>query len=624
MRDFLLSLKIRVKLLAAFGSILLLSVLLIFFSISSINRILSFKEINEEVDGLKLNLETLELSAREFLHEGYKEEVFLKNDSSKALGMFHDGYARSREIILRIEGAALSAEDRQLTLGLLATLDSLAASFDQLVTLLKHRGFRDFGSEGALRTAIHKVENSGFNIDKVAMLTLRRHEKDFFLRKDLRYLDEFNARITDFRKQLADDPALADLIPFVDNYKAEFNNVVTIEKKIGLKNQDGIRGKLQTYFAQIRPRLDTFRARSKDNNEREIFRTRVILSILFIVQIAAGLIMAFVYASLLTRAIKDIRDATQSLAAGVFPPKLAIKTTEEIGQTKMAFNQFVDRLKAATTFAQQMGAGAQEIQYDARYTDDVLAQSLVQARQKLTDAEARQSKINWSNEAVARFNDILQNEQDSIEVLGDKILGLLVKVLQANQAALYLVVRSKEDQFVERIATYAYEKKKFESHRLDIGDGLIGQCALEGSTIYLKEIPRDYVRITSGLGEATPRNVLIVPLKVRAAVMGVIELASFRLFEPYQVEFIERIAENIATLLSNKQTAEDTKRLLAESQRRANELIQQEEEMRQNSEELQATQEEMARQRKVMEDRIRELERKVEAFEMAAMENRYN
>jgi HAMP domain-containing protein len=614
MKQFFLSLKIRVKLLAAFGSILLLSVILILFSIGSINSILKHKSVNEHVDALKLHLETLELAEKEFLYEEYKSEQFLKEQNSEAVSLFQKSYAASKEIIANLENAELTSADKTLTPRLLQTLDSLSVEFNLLVDLLGKRGFRDYGSEGILRSAIHQVENSGFNIDKATMLTLRRHEKDFFLRKDLRYQEEFNNKISDFRSQLQDDPTLSGLIPYLKNYQSEFANVVEIERQIGLKETDGIRGRVKHAFARIRPELEIFRDGIRKRNEAEILQSKITLGILFSVQLIAGLVMAIVYSNLLTKSIKEIRNGMIHLAQGIFPEKLSVRTTEELGQTKLAFNQFVDRLRKATSFAQQLGSGDLTVQYDSNYADDVLARSLIQAQSKLAEADARQYKINWTNQGIAAFNDILKNENENIGSLADKILKQLVQFLGMNQGALYILERTGTDIWLEREATYAYDKKKYHDHRVDVGQGLLGQCVLEGHYIYLKEIPRDYIKITSGLGEATPRNVIVVPLKVRSVVMGVIELASFQHLEQHHVEFIERIAENIATVLSNKKTNEETRRLLDESQQRANALTQQEEEMRQNSEELLATQEEMNRQRKSLEAEINRLRKEISAL----------
>ncbi|MBL0740181.1 GAF domain-containing protein [Chryseolinea lacunae] len=610
MKDFILGLRIRIKLLAAFGSLLLLSVLLIIFSVSSIDRIIYFKGINEKADLLKLQLETMDLALREFIYEGYKSKSFLEQQQSPVLDSFMENYAQAKIVITQFETLPAGATDRNISQTLIAPLDSLQQNFQQLVALLKTRGFKDYGLEGTLRKAIHNVENSGVDFDKSTMLMLRRHEKDFFLRKDLKYLDEFNQRFDIFSTQLTTSGGTA-LLPHLQHYKTEFNNVVAIEKQIGLTEDQGLRGRIKNYFTVIRPHIEAIRTQVKERNEAQIDSTQWILWIIFSVQIVVGIAMALVYANLLTRSIKEIRSGMQKLAAGIFPDKLHVLSTEEIGQTKMAFNQFIDRLRAATTFAERLGSGDLGMRYEDQYANDVLARSLVSAQEKLNHAEEHQRKINWMNEGMARFNDVLKNEAEALETVGDRILKLMVDYLHTNQGALYILQGHDNDRHLERLSTYAYAKKKFTNDRVTPGTGLIGQCVLEGETIYLKDVPDDFIKITSGLGEATPRNIVLVPLQVRKRVMGVLELASFKMLLPHEVEFVERIAESIATLLLNKQTSSETRRLLEESRQRADVLSQKEELMRENAEELLATQEEMHRQREALEAEIRSLKQRL-------------
>ncbi len=117
-------------------------------------------------------------------------------------------------------------------------------------------------------------------------------------------------------------------------------------------------------------------------------------------------------------------------------------------------------------------------------------------------------------------------------------------------------------------------------------------------TIFLTEIPGNYITITSGLGKAVPTSIVIVPLKHNDNIMGVIELASFNTFQSYEIAFIEKIAEIIAGALSSLKTSEMTRTLLDESDKNAEILKAQEEEMKQNMEEMQATHEEMVRKEK--------------------------
>lgn len=145
------------------------------------------------------------------------------------------------------------------------------------------------------------------------------------------------------------------------------------------------------------------------------------------------------------------------------------------------------------------------------------------------------------------------------------------------------------------MSCYAYEKRKFIAKTLEIGEGLVGQCFLEKEVIYMTQVPENYVKITSGLGEALPRSILIVPLIHDNKAVGVMELASFNTFESYRIEFVKKIATNIASAYNNICVNEHTKQLLHESQLQAETLKAQEEEMRQNMEELTASQEELRR-----------------------------
>lgn len=131
---------------------------------------------------------------------------------------------------------------------------------------------------------------------------------------------------------------------------------------------------------------------------------------------------------------------------------------------------------------------------------------------------------------------------------------------------------------------------------------------MEKKTIYMTDVPQNYIRITSGLGGSNPDCLLIVPLKVEEEVLGIIEIASFNSFEKHEIEFVEKIGQNIASTLASARVSERTNQLLDQTQQQAEEMAAQEEEMRQNMEELQATQEEAARKSTEMESFIKALD----------------
>jgi PAS domain S-box-containing protein len=231
----------------------------------------------------------------------------------------------------------------------------------------------------------------------------------------------------------------------------------------------------------------------------------------------------------------------------------------------------------------------------------VLLYSLREGIEKSRKDEAQRRKEeeqrNWMTEGLAKFGEILRNNHDDIHELSYDIISNLVKYTDSNQGALFILNDEAEyNKFFDMTASYAYDRRKFADKRIDYGEGLLGTCALEKQTIYLTEIPEGYLNITSGLGKSNPRTLLLVPLNVNEQNFGVLEIASFHDYQKHHVEFIEKVAEGVASTISGVKTNLKTTKLLKESREQAEIMASQEEEMRQNMEELQATQEEAARQ----------------------------
>ncbi len=232
-----------------------------------------------------------------------------------------------------------------------------------------------------------------------------------------------------------------------------------------------------------------------------------------------------------------------------------------------------------------------------------------QDMQQLQQAQVLEKKRQWTNEGLTNLSDILRGNFQEQEMF-DSILSMMVKNLRANQGGLYVVDNDEDDSQV-RIglkSCYAYGRKKFMEKQFAPGEGLLGQAYLEEEAIHMTELPQDYTTITSGLGEATPSALLIVPLKVNDTVEGMLEMASFNKFEAHELEFIHKAGESIAAYIQNNRVNTQTKVLLEKAHEQTAQLREQEEEMRQNMEELSATQEEMRRKEQEYQRIIQELQ----------------
>lgn len=218
-------------------------------------------------------------------------------------------------------------------------------------------------------------------------------------------------------------------------------------------------------------------------------------------------------------------------------------------------------------------------------------------RNKMKSIAQEENERNWANQGLAKFSDLLRSNNNDLAKLCNSIISELVKYINANQGGLYLINRNNpSDVYIELTAVYAYNRKKFITQRIELGEGLIGQAALEKGVIYMTDIPPGFVKITSGLGEALPRNIIIVPLKVDDTVYGMIELASFQIIKQHQIQFLTKLGETLGSTIANVRSAEQTQTLLRETQQQAEQLRAQEEELRQNMEEIAATQEALERQ----------------------------
>jgi len=315
------------------------------------------------------------------------------------------------------------------------------------------------------------------------------------------------------------------------------------------------------------------------------------------------LLSAFIYwivKYLILKPIYKISISSRELAKGNLTEKIAYNSKNELGYIAQNINSMADILENATDFTTKIGEGKLDADYKGldEDHDNSLASSLLQMREKMQESAKADKERSWVNEGLAKFADILRNNNDDIEELSYQIISNLVKFMEVNQGALFVLSEPDDENEEPKIvleSAYAYERRKRIKKEIAIGEGLVGQSVQEGDKIYLTEVPSDYVEIKSGLGETLPRCVLIVPLKINDETKGVVEIASIQDIPKFKIEFVEKLGENIASTIANAKTNERTKKLLIESQEMTEQMRSQEEEMRQNMEEMEATQEEMGR-----------------------------
>jgi hypothetical protein len=294
--------------------------------------------------------------------------------------------------------------------------------------------------------------------------------------------------------------------------------------------------------------------------------------------------------------VLEVKEILSKISEGELPKVADSDQNNEIGEMVGSLQSLVNELDNLKQFTLQVGSGKFDADIQIFKNRGDIANSLFAMRENLRVSADADSKRNWLSTGLAQTTILLRKDYKDSKELFSGVLSFAIKYLSANQGSFFIVNNdSSNSTHLEMVACWAYSRQKFLSKTVQPGEGILGQAYLEKDIVYLKEIPIGYLNITSGLGDAPPRNLIVVPLINNDVVQGVIELASFNLFEDYQIDFLKQFADVIASVIASEKINFTTQKLLQSSQQQTEELRSQEEEMRQNMEELSATQEEMNR-----------------------------
>jgi signal transduction histidine kinase/HAMP domain-containing protein/DNA-binding response OmpR family regulator len=237
----------------------------------------------------------------------------------------------------------------------------------------------------------------------------------------------------------------------------------------------------------------------------------------------------------------------------------------------------------------------------------------------LRDTTRKNTEQDWLKTNLAKFSRMLQGQKD-LSTVGRLILSELAPVVSAQHAVFYVLDASTAGQGprLRLLASYAATGQNRMRQYLELGEGLVGQCALEKEKILLTAVPPDYIHISSGLGEAPPQNILVLPVIFEDQVRGVLELASFDCFNPTHQAFLDQLTESIGIVINTIEANTRTEDLLKQSQSLAQELQSRQQELQQTNQALQEKARLLAYQNQEVERNTQEVEQARQALEEKA------
>ena len=241
----------------------------------------------------------------------------------------------------------------------------------------------------------------------------------------------------------------------------------------------------------------------------------------------------------------------------------------------------------------------------------VLKDKLNEMIRNLRETTRQNTEQDWLKTNLERFTRILQGQRD-LATVSRMILSELAPLVNAQHGVFYTLAGPDEggEPVLRYQAGYGYTERKHLASRFALGEGLVGQCALEKERILLTDVPGDYVRISSGLGESPPLNIIVLPVLFEGSVRAVVELASFSRFSETHKAFLDQLTESIGLVLNTIEANSLTETLLKQAQSQAHEL-------QSRQEQLRSTNEDLGRQASRLAEQNIEVERKNQEVELA-------
>jgi putative methionine-R-sulfoxide reductase with GAF domain len=317
--------------------------------------------------------------------------------------------------------------------------------------------------------------------------------------------------------------------------------------------------------------------------ESNTIKCFILLSVIIIIM--AGIVTYF--SSRVTKSIKKIDETVKILLNDETEniKKFLPTGKDEIAKLSESLNQHHKNIRLVYNIAYTIVKG----KYNTQITTDpnnVLGNVLSELKEKLMTAkqerkyvEQESIRTEWYRQGISDFSDLLQLNYQDAQLLAKDAIKKIVKHMKVEQGGIFINEQRNEKEILVLTSAYGYDKIKLMNSEIEIGESLPGKCAEERKVIQINDLPEGYTFIGSGLGENTPKSLLLVPMIYENKLFGVIEIASLNEIFEYKLNFIQVVAERMASELSNIQSKLLTYKLAEDLKKQADEMTNHEKEL---------------------------------------------
>ncbi|WP_027190082.1 response regulator [Fundidesulfovibrio putealis] len=352
-------------------------------------------------------------------------------------------------------------------------------------------------------------------------------------------------------------------------------------------------------------------------------RATIVLIVIVAAACLAGLVVSRFISNSITVPLSAMIARVKGVARGGIGQDLDYYSEDEVGDLADSFRLMRKNLLSKVRIAEAVAAGDYSVSVDTVGDEDVLGKSLAIMTKSLKDAADANTRTDWIKSGRNKLNAVIAGEND-LRSLCSNVISFLAGYMNAQIGAVYAL---SSDGRLVLAGSYAFTKRKDLADSYALGEGIVGQAALEKSMISLSNIPDDYIRIKSSLGDAHPRNIVVLPLLHVGELKGVIELGSLEEFSDTKLELLQAVSETMGVALQSVDSQDKLRALLEQTRLQADKLQAQQEELRVSNEELEqqssalrSSEEELRQQQEELQSINEELEEKNHFLELQRAE----
>ena len=532
LRNFLRFRSIQSRLIGAFSVFIGLNFLIILGFYAFINQESRIGDLKKNLDALNQYVHQAIKLEREFLLiETIQEEFHLKN-KSVLLERHHQQLDSVFQILQLLEtkeelqGIQIKTEAKNI----LNHVESLEQTFDRLVSLVRIRGFKDYGLEGKMRSFIHEIEDSIKTLDLSKILMLRRHEKDFMLRKETKYIDKLIQVANDLKvdaQKITLPEQRRKAVRLLDLYSDTFKELVHIEKEIGYLDGKGLRTELNAQGVRIEQLIRNLNENSFLHLNQLRFRAGVLMISFFVCFIILNIFLGYYVIYKVSRPIQKLSESIYQTIQNNFSPNSQIyqtNTSDEVGgisrdvsvmlenvqQSTLALTREKEKLEHTYQNVRLLSSIGQEI--TANLSFDSIVKSLRYHITQLMDVSV--FAVGLFNERKHRI-EFLKEEYSLFQRYEEWI-----EIKEENELAIHCYLEGKE------MLIHDFEK----------------ECPTFVSKVGLKNQP-----------DFEPKSVILLPLVFNESIVGVLTVQSDQqnAYSEYHMNILSNLRNYLTIALDN-------------------------------------------------------------------------